>query len=52
MANVEKITQNITNTVADFHAVGLVIGDFDTRDVYVLAEGEVGTFHYETLSMK
>ena len=52
VANVEKITQNIANTVADFHAVGLVIGDFDTSDVYVLAEGEVGTIHYATLSMQ
>ena len=41
--DVEKIVQNITNTVADFHAAGLVTGDFDTSDIHVVAEGEVGT---------
>ena len=41
-SDVEKIVQNITNTVADFHAAGLVTGDFDTSDIHVMAEGEVG----------
>ena len=41
--DVEKIVQNITKTVADFHAVGLITGDFDTGDVHVVAEGGVGT---------
>ena len=41
--DVDKIVQNITNTVADFHASGLVTGDFDTSDIHVVADGEVST---------
>ena len=40
---IHKIVHEITQTVADFHAVGLITDDFGMDDIHVIATAKVGT---------